>query len=206
MAHPPHGAAVLRAHKTEAIVQAVFAELAERGWSRLTVDAVAVRAGVGKPAIYRRWRSRDEMVLDCLVGVGVGVALPADTGILRDDLLAFTRQTVELLEHPVAGRVIAAVLSAVATDPVLAAQMSERFRTPRRTAARAAFQRAIDRGEIASDTDVELAIDLLAGPLYMHALGITGGVPAGYAENLTDAALRSLGSGRRAGSSRTSGR
>lgn len=190
MAHRPQGAAVLRAEKTEAIVHAVFAELAERGWSRLTVGAVAARAGVGKPAIYRRWRSRDEMVLDCIISAGVDAALPADTGSLRDDLLAFTRQTVELLSHPIAGRVIAAVLSAVATDPVLAAQMSERFRAPRRRAARAAFQRAIDRGEIHIDTDIELATDLLAGPLYMHALGIAGGIPGGYAEHLTDAVLR----------------
>ncbi len=190
MPHPPRGAAVLRAEKTQAIVAAVFAELAEHGWARLTVDAVAARAQVGKPAIYRRWSSKDEMILDCLVGAGVDAALPADTGSLRDDLLAFAQDAVELLADPIAGRVIAAVLSAVSTHPELASQMSQRFRAPRRKAARAAFQRGIDRGEIPPETHIELAIDLLVGPLYMHALGVAGAIPDQYAEHVTDAVLR----------------
>lgn len=111
----------------------------------VTVEGIATRAGVGKPAIYRRWPSKHGMILDCLVSVGVSAALPGNTGRLRDDLLGFTRQAATLMADPLAGRVIAAVLSAISTHPELAAQMADRFRAPRRRAARAAFQRAIDR-------------------------------------------------------------
>lgn len=187
---PAHGAAVLRQEKTDAIIRAVFSELAERGWAGVTVDAVAQRAGVGKPAIYRRWRSRDQMLIECVITSGVDAALPADTGNLRDDLLGFTQQAAELLADPFVGRVISAVLSATGSDPALAALLADRFRAPRRRATAAAFERATRRGEITGDTDVELATDLLAGPFYMYALGVAGAVPAGYPQRVVEAIIR----------------
>ena len=63
----PAGAAVLRPEKTEAIIAAFFAELGEKGYAGLTMDRVAERAGVGKAALYRRWPSKQEMLID-LVG------------------------------------------------------------------------------------------------------------------------------------------
>lgn len=190
MVPAPRGAAILRPEKTDAIVRAVFEQLAEHGWADLTVDAVAACAGVGKPAIYRRWRSKDEMILASLVSVGGNRAMPDDTGNLRDDLLGFTQETTDLLDDPLASRVIAAVLSALSTQPELAAEMGERFRAPRRRAARDAFQRAIERDEIPSDVDIPLAVDLLAAPFYMYALGVAGHLPDDYAEKVTDAVLR----------------
>jgi len=83
----------------------------------MTMDGVARRAGVGKPALYRRWPSKDEMILDCVVRAATAAALPADTGSLREDLLAFTRQAAQVLRDPLAGRVIAAVLAAMSTRP-----------------------------------------------------------------------------------------
>lgn len=193
----PSGAAVLRADKTAAILDAVLHELAERGWHELTMDGVAARAGVGKPALYRRWRSRNDMVLDCVVRAGVDVALPGDTGSLRDDLLGFARQAVEALADPFAGRVIAAVLAAMSSHPEVGAALAERFREPRRLAAHAAFERAIQRGEIPADADIELATDLLAGPMYMFAVGAASPPPHGYAERLIDGVLRACGAGGR---------
>ena len=188
----PIGAARLRPDKTDAIVAAVFAELAKLGWEAMTMDGVARRAGVGKPALYRRWPSKDEMILDCVVRAATAAALPADTGSLREDLLAFTRQAAQVLGDPLAGRVIAAVLAAMSTRPALAEAMIDSVRQPRRAAAAAALQRAIDRGEIPADSDLDLTTDLLAAPLYMYAVRAAGQVPSDYPERLTDAVLRSV--------------
>lgn len=188
----PTGAAVQRPEKTEAIRQAVFAELADRGWDALTMDTVAARAEVGKPALYRRWASKDEMLLACVIDAGVNAALPADTGNLRDDLLSFARQAVDYISDPRVGKVIAAVLAAMSSRPDLAEVMIARFRTPRRAAARAAFERAAERGEIRPGSSFDLATDLIAGPLYMYAIGVAGPVPNTYAEQLVDAVLETL--------------
>jgi AcrR family transcriptional regulator len=113
----PGGAAVLQPDKTEAIVAAVFEELAERGYQGLSMDRVAARAGVGKAALYRRWRSKQTMLVDVVARVGSEAALPPDTGSLRGDVLAFIEEVLVVLQHPVAGRVI--------TDLAAEAQRSE---------------------------------------------------------------------------------
>lgn len=186
------GAAVQRPEKTEAIVRAVFAELGDRGWNELTMDSVAARAGVGKPALYRRWPSKDEMLMACVIDAGLNAALPADTGNLRDDLLGFTRQAVDYIADPHIGKIIAAVLAAMSSRTDLAAAMLDRFRAPRRAAAHAALARAVTRGEISANTDFDLITDLLAGPLYMYAIQVAGPVPAGYPEQLVDTILKTL--------------
>lgn len=191
MSRPPSGAAVLRPEKTAAVVAAVLEVLGERGWDGLSMAEVASRAGVGKPALYRRWPSKDAMVLDVVVAAGRDVALPGDTGQLRTDLLGFLAPALAALADPRLSRIIAAVLAATSTRPELARALDEAFRAPRRQAAARAFERAIARGEVPPDTDVPLATDLLAGPLYMLAVGAEDRrVTSGYAERLVDAVLR----------------
>ena len=77
---------MLRGEITTAIRQAVMQELAAVGYGRLSIEAVARRAGVGKTAVYRRWNSKLDMVLEIVSDVaGQSLALP-DTGSLRGDL------------------------------------------------------------------------------------------------------------------------
>jgi len=78
----PAGAAVLQESVTSAILRAAFAEMAESGYARMSMDAVARRAGVGKAAIYRRWSSKQEMVVALTAQIGVPLADTADTGSL----------------------------------------------------------------------------------------------------------------------------
>src|SRR5258705_10758102 len=87
----PAGAAVLQADVTEAIRQAFFAELAECGYGRLSIEGVARRAGVGKPAIYRRWRSKQDMAVARISEAGwASLDIPA-TGSLPGGVLAVLR-------------------------------------------------------------------------------------------------------------------
>ncbi|MGV9571600.1 helix-turn-helix domain-containing protein, partial [Streptomyces nigra] len=82
----PAGAAVLREDVTEAIRAAVFEELAAVGYARMSIEGIARRAGVGKTAVYRRWRSKLHLVLDVVSAVAVmGLPVP-DTGTLEGDL------------------------------------------------------------------------------------------------------------------------
>ena len=96
--------------------------------------------------------------------------LPRDTGSLRGDLLSLLRPWARLAGSRPYGRVVAALLTEAQTDPAFAAEYRERFVEPRRQQAREIFRRAIERGEIPADTKVEVALDLLYGPLYHRLL------------------------------------
>jgi AcrR family transcriptional regulator len=189
----PAGAALLRPAKTEAIVAAAFEELAEHGYRGLSMDRVAARAGVGKAALYRRWPSRQAMIIDAAASVATDAALPPDTGSLRGDVLAVIEDGLAVAQHPIAGRVIADLAAEARRSPELADALLARFRDPRRTAARAMLQRAVERGEIAPDVDVQVALQLIAGPLYLRAVFPGEQLDATYPERLADAFLRAVG-------------
>src|SRR3954454_12051409 len=86
MPRTPTGAAVLQPEVTQAITEAVMWELAEQGYGRLSMEAVAKRAGVGKSALYRRWASKDHMIASVVTEFSVTRAADVNTGSLRGDL------------------------------------------------------------------------------------------------------------------------
>jgi AcrR family transcriptional regulator len=189
----PAGAAVLQPDKTEAIVAAVFEELAEHGYRGLSMDRVAARAGVGKAALYRRWSSKQAMIVDAVATVATQAALPPDTGSLRGDALAFIEDGLAATQHPIAGRVIADLAAEAQRSPELAEALLARFRDPRRAAAGAMLERAVERGEVAPDVDVQVALHLIAGPVYLRAVFPGETLDATYPERLADAFLRAVG-------------
>jgi AcrR family transcriptional regulator len=162
----PAGAAVLQADVTEAIRQAFFSELAESGYGRLSIEAVARRATVGKPAIYRRWRSKQDMAVALISEIAWAHLDMPDTGRLRGDVIAFLRAEYEVLTHPLAKAIIPDLFSEANRNPDLAAALLRTVRDPRRTRAAAIIRRAIERGEVADTLNPDLALDVLAGPLY----------------------------------------
>jgi AcrR family transcriptional regulator len=195
----PAGAAVLRPDKTEAIVAAFFAELGDRGYAGLTMDRVAARAGVGKAALYRRWPSKHEMLVDLVDQYATQAVVPSDTGTLRGDLLAVAEDAISVLANPLIRSVVQSLMVEARRSPDLAAVLAERFINPRREAGAEMFRRAVQRGEIAPDTNVELAQDLFGGPLYLRGAILAEEFAPGYAEQLTDTVLRALGANHSAG-------
>ena len=189
----PAGAAVLRPEKTEAIIAAFFTELADSGYERLTMDRVAARAGVGKAALYRRWPSKQQMLIDLVDQLATAAVLPPDTGSLHGDLIAVAEQAITVLSNPLVRRVIQSLVAEARHSPELAAVLTERFIHPRRRAGVQMLRRAIERGEISPDTDLELAQDIFGGPLYFRGIILDENFPPAYAQRLTEAALRSLG-------------
>ena len=174
-----------------AILAAADELLLQHGLDAVTMDAVAERAGSSKATIYRWWPSKELLALDALV-ISLEDALArvrTDTGTLRGDLRAIVRPAVQQLsQRPYAG-VIAALVNEIHRDAAFADVWKERYVTTRRRHALAAFRRAIDRGEISVKTDVELATDMIYGPLYHRLLHGHGAVNRAVAYRLVDTVL-----------------
>lgn len=153
--------------RKRAILQAAFDLLGERGLEATSMDAVADRAGVSKATIYRWWDSKELLALDALYAHW-DVALPAarQTGSVRAEMLALVRPWARLAAAGPSARILTALLARANSDPEFGRAYRAQFLEPRRAQARAMFERAIARGEIPAGTDVEVALDLVWGPLY----------------------------------------
>jgi hypothetical protein len=132
------------------------------------------------------------LALDALLD-WAGASAPArDTGTLRGDLLALVRPWVREIRRQPFGRVIAALVTEAQSDPPFAEAYRTRFVEPRREAMRAAFARAIERGEAPADLDVEVAVDLIYGPLYHRLLHGHAPLSAPFGQAVVDMALAGI--------------
>lgn len=189
----PSGAAVLQPEITAAITEAVLDELAEQGYSRLSMEAVAKRAGVGKSALYRRWPSKQEMALAVIAEFSVARAAFPDTGDLRGDLRASLDALLDWLTHPRFSRILPDLVAEMARNRELADLVEKMTGGPRREQAAAMFRRAIDRGELDPGTDIEMALDLIAAPLYWRLTVRAVGVGPTYLDDVAAMLYRAIG-------------
>ncbi|MFF4019121.1 TetR/AcrR family transcriptional regulator [Streptomyces sp. NPDC001544] len=192
----PAGAAVLREDVTEAIRAAVFEELAASGYARMSIEGIARRAGVGKTAVYRRWRSKLHLVLDVVSALAVmGLPVP-DTGSLEGDLRLLYELTSRALRHPVASQIIPDLQAEAARNPEIAEAMQKALRDGQEGVASKIIAAAGQRGELRVAADDELALDLISGPLYWRSVVIRSPkLPKDYLSALakaTTAALKAL--------------
>lgn len=160
------GGPKLQLEVTEAISEAFFEELADVGYGRLSIDAVARRAGVGKAAIYRRWKSKLDITVALISKVAVAAIDVPDTGSLHGDVREYFDRGRQALTHRLASKIIPDLLAEGVRNPELTAALLGTVRDPRRAKAAQLVQRAIARGELPADADVGLCLDFLAGPLY----------------------------------------
>jgi AcrR family transcriptional regulator len=177
-----------------AIVRATMELLFEHGYRALTMEQVRERAGVGKATLYRRYGSKEELVRAVVSHLNTGVPELPDTGSLRGDFDEVVRSLLAGAEVSGALTFMPRMLSEVAQDAELREIFYAALVQPRRDLLAAILRRAIDRGEIRADTDVELAIDMIAGPI-VYRIVITGGDIAQIADRpqrLLDAVLEGL--------------
>jgi AcrR family transcriptional regulator len=154
-----------------AILDATLDLLVEVGFSAMTVEGVASRAGVGKATIYRRWPSKLPLVVEAF-GQLPGFE-DVDTGNLQEDLKKMLRSYLQAFHSSP----LAAVLPSLAGERTHNPELSELFEPVskgRRQPLLRAFERAIDRGEVPATLDIELAADLVVGPIAV-ALFFKGG-------------------------------
>jgi AcrR family transcriptional regulator len=156
------------AEADRAILGATLQLALESGLSRMTMEAVAARAGVGKATVYRRWDSKEALFVDALRSVAADLE-PPDTGSFRGDWLAIFGGE-EAAITPAAVRLVPRLLAESADDPALYRAIIDTFVAPRRAIGVEAVRRAIARGELRKDVDPELVVDLVVGPLVYRAL------------------------------------
>lgn len=154
------------------ITTATLALLTEDGYSGLTTDAIADRAGVSKATIYRRWSSKQDVVVAAVTSLTQDLEAP-DTGSLEGDLTVIVEELVPLYADPATARLIAALLEHLVRSDELAEAVRASTVRERRRVTRVVLERGIERGEARADADLEVAIDLVAAPFYFRAL-ITG--------------------------------
>jgi AcrR family transcriptional regulator len=158
------------------------------------MDDVAERAGVSKATIYRWWASKELLALDALwtAWASPTSTKQRDTGSLRGDLLAHLRPWVRQLNDKPFGRVIAGLIAEAQTDPGFAKLYREHFIQPRRDATRPLLLRAIARGEIGPDTDLELSLDLFYGPIYHRLLHGHAPLNDRFTQQVVDAVIKAI--------------
>lgn len=159
------GAAVKRADLTESLFAALFEEWAETGYTGISLERVASRAGAGKAAIYRRWQSKLEFASEGIEKMGVVFTNDTDNGSLKNDLTAYLLGLRRALRHRLIRRILPDLYAELARSSELAKALSQ-LATYRRERGAGIIDRAIARGELNSDIDRELAMDLIPSPLY----------------------------------------
>ena len=157
------------------ILDAALEVLADVGYDRLTMDAVATRAKASKATLYRRWNDKASLVVDALVAVKPSPVEPPDTGSLRGDLIAsFCGMGGLTDEQGVA--TFASVLTAISKDETVATAFRRDVLTPKVALTRAIYDRARDRGEIGEHVEIDLLAPALAG-IILHRFFILGEHP-----------------------------
>jgi AcrR family transcriptional regulator len=157
-----------RSHR--AILDAANELLAERGFADLTMDEVALRAGVSKPTIYRRWPTKGILAFEAFSADFLTRQPLPNTGSLRGDLLAALRNWIRVVKGTVTGRTLAGLIAEAQRDAELAEIWRERFIVPVRAQHRIMVDRAIERGEVSTATDPEVVLDLIYGAAYHRLL------------------------------------
>ncbi len=157
-------------HADRVILLATNDVIADKGVSGLTIEEVAARAGVGKTTIYRRWSSRGTLALDAFLAEIGEQQTPRDTGSLSGDLRAALGEWVGAVAGANAGIMLAGLIAEMHKDRGLAVAWQDQVISPLRAQYSMMLDRAISRGEIPSNTDAGVVLDLLFGACYYRLL------------------------------------
>ena len=148
----------------ESILAATFAILREVGFDRMSIDAVAARAGVGKATIYRWYKTKEDLVIDALTRSASNAPAP-NKGSLAADMEALLQSKLDSDPMSLDRQSCALTISALAGSERLAKIYWTQHVQPRRAVLEIIFTRAKERGELAADADPDLFFDLLHGSL-----------------------------------------
>src|SRR4029077_13029797 len=139
------------------------------GFPELSIEAIAAAANVGKTTVYRWWPTKAALVAAAFSASADEEVCLRNTGSVQSDMSLQMRRLIRIFRSR-RGKVVAALLAGGQSDPELIEAFRDRFLWPRRKQAYKTLQRGIDRGELPVDSDLDLILDSLYGPIYMRFL------------------------------------
>jgi AcrR family transcriptional regulator len=179
------------ARADHAILDATLDLAGSVGLAGITMDAVAAHAGVSKATIYRRWSSKEALVLDAWMACFDEDAVP-NTGSLREDLLDVHRRAKASVQAATLARVLPQMVAAARVNEELG-RVYANFVADRRQRFKVVLERAVERGELPPDTDIDLVFDLLNGPLFYRTLLSGEPVAEDVLERVIDVVVTGVG-------------
>jgi len=153
----------------QSILHSTLKLLHDVGFAELSIEAIAADADVGKATVYRWWPHKAALVADAFLSSAELELQFPDTGSVRSDMKLQMKQLIRILRGR-RGGIVAALIGGGQSDPELIKAFRERFVRPRRQEAYATLRRAIERGELPRNLDLDLTLDALYGPIYMRFL------------------------------------
>jgi AcrR family transcriptional regulator len=175
----------------KAILTASLKLLRQKGYRSVTIEGIADAAGVGKQTIYRWWSSKAAVILEAFARDTAGRITMPDTGTVQSDLEVFLGQAFEILTRE-SGQMVRSLMSEALLDAEFAVSLREIFIDSRRRALRDILLRGIKRGEIPSDVEIELVIDLVYGPMWYRLLNNHAPLDRAFAHQLSKMIAASL--------------
>ena len=180
------------ARSKQVVVHAARELLLELGFAGVTIEAISARSGVAKTTIYRHWADRNVLIMDVFPPVERNQDSPA-TDDLRLDIIAKLRELTEGLVSEEWGEVMPALIEAAERDPEFRT-LSKAYINAKRRPTRNRLELAVRRGELPADTDIEVLMAGLAGPLfYRRYISRQSLMDRHLVEKVTDQALRGAG-------------
>jgi AcrR family transcriptional regulator len=177
-----------------AIMDAVYVLLQEKSVRDLTMEAVAKRASVGKPTLYKWWPTKATLVLAMLCErMAPNLAMP--TVLTAEESLRLrVRRLIDAFNGPF-GKIVAGLIAEGQSEPAIRQQFFDRLVSPRRTATLADLERGKNAGELRSDTEPDLLNDAIFGAIYYRFLLRSGPLTRRFGEELVEQVIRGHRSG-----------
>jgi AcrR family transcriptional regulator len=171
------------------IMDAVYALLEEKSVRDLTIEAVAKRAGVGKPTLYKWWPTKATLVLAMLCE-RMAPKLEKPTALTAEQSLRFrVRSLIDAFNGPF-GKIVTGLIAEGQSEPAVLQEFFDRWVSPRRNATIADLQRGKDAGELRPETEPELLNDTIFGAIYYRMLLRCGPLTRRFGEELVDQVIR----------------
>jgi AcrR family transcriptional regulator len=159
------------------------------GYGRLTMERVASESGVAKTTLYRRWPTKAALCMDLYLDVAGQELRDPDTGDVARDLKRIADTVVRLQTRTVAGPAFLGLIAEAQLNPETRTAFLAEFAGRRRELTRRVLRRAIERGELRSDTDVDLVIDAIGGAVTFRLLQGHAPLTTGFTGPLVDLVL-----------------
>jgi AcrR family transcriptional regulator len=180
-------------HVRRTVLSAAFDELVANGFDGATVAGVAKRSGVHETTVYRRWATRENLLVAALLDRSADAIPAPDTGSTRGDFLALVRDVIAYVRSPAGMALMRAAMLPV-DDAYVGARQA--FWARRLGALSPVATRGIERGDLRADIDTQLLLEMLVAPIHGRLLLSGGPIDDGFAERLVDQVLTGVASRR----------